>query len=175
MTVLAARVVYRLANSQLPAESGSIGSSGCLFPYSRGCLRMLEAVEAVEAVEGGESGGCGGGSWRWACISSSPNHYRSDAVEFCAVVVCACASRVDSLAGSVADALAVIWRLQAARVLGIPAAMRTGVCDVIVSNVACYCEEKIEDGNENLCARRLSLQRPLKHAECEGVVGVGEK
>lgn len=83
-------------------------------------------LEAVEAVEGGESGGCGGGSWRWACMSSSPSHCRSDAVKFCAVVICACASRADSLAGSVADALAVIWRLQASCVLGIPAANENG-------------------------------------------------
>ena len=53
--------------------------------------------------------------------------------------------------------------------------MRTDVCDVIVSNVACYCEEKLDGGDKDLCARRLSLRRALKHAECDGVVGVGEK
>jgi hypothetical protein len=35
---------------------------------------------------------------------------RGGAVESCAVVICACASRAVVLTGSVADALAVLWR-----------------------------------------------------------------
>ena len=144
--------------------------------YSRGwlrlCLRLrLRLLAAV--VEGGEGGGCGGGSQLWSRIPLRANYYgRGCSRILRAFVVCACASRADVLAGSVADALAVIWRSYAVRVLGIPAANGDGRCDVIAPNGSLLLRREERDGK--LCARRLSLQRALEHAGSGGEVGVGE-
>lgn len=168
---LAGRVACRLSSGPRPAAVLWLWAA-----YSRGwlrlCLRLrLRLLAAV--VEGGEGGGCGGGSQLWSRIPLRANYYgRGCSRILRAFVVCACASRADVLAGSVADALAVIWRSYAVRVLGIPAANGDGRCDVIAPNGSLLLRREERDGK--LCARRLSLQRALEHAGSGGEVGVGE-
>lgn len=121
----------RLARGQLPAK----WLEARRLPYSRGCLRLLAA-----AVEGGECGRCGGGSQAWARIPPRTNCCGRGCSRILRAVVVGAGARW--LAGSVADARCVRWQIKLLACLGIPAAKGDGRCDVILPNVACYCEER---------------------------------
>ena len=102
------------------SRGGLLLPAACCLIRTAACVCSRRRSKAVSAVVAGVGRGVGR-AFLLVQIDEAEN-----AVKSCAVVVCACASRAASLAGSVADALVVIWRSQAARVLGIPAAKGDG-------------------------------------------------